>query len=113
MPLIRIQTNTPIPSGTGFNESITCASSEWLGKPKRYIMVQLLPEMRMTMAGQSDPCAFIEVISIALSRSQIKTVSSELTKLISRELAIKSDRIYIEFKNGEAENWCWDGVTFG
>lgn len=103
----------PIPEGQKFSEAITLASSEWLGKPRRYIMVQLFPSIQMTMAGQTDPCAFVEVASIGLSKNHVKTISSELTKMICRVLSIKSDRIYIEFKSAEAENWSWDGSTFG
>lgn len=113
MPLIRIQTNTLIPNASVFSEALTNVASEWLGKSRRYIMVQLFPEIQMTMAGLTDPCAFVQFSSISLSRNQIKTVSSELTKMLSRELSIKGDRIYIEFNNVIAENWSWDGATFG
>ncbi|OFY09096.1 MAG: hypothetical protein A2X11_02345 [Bacteroidetes bacterium GWE2_42_24] len=113
MPLIRIQTNTFIENYGKLSEALTVLASEWLNKPKKYIMVMFMPELSMTMAGNFEPCAFIEFSSISLERSQIKPISIGLTNYISRELNIRSDRIYIEFKNAEAECWSCDGVTFG
>lgn len=113
MPLIRIQTNSCVGDHSRFLEVLTVSASEWLGKPKRYIMVMLLSDLKMSMAGNTEPCAFVEFISIGLAKNQIKTVSNQLTKFLSKELEVKCDRIYIEFKNAEAENWSWDGSTFG
>lgn len=113
MPLIRIQTNSCVADQLKFMEVLTALAAEWLGKPKRYIMVMFLPDQKMSMAGNPEPCAFVEFVSIGLAKNQIKTVSNQLTKFLSKELGVKCDRLYIEFKNADAENWSWDGSTFG
>lgn len=112
MPLIRIQTNIAVENSGDLSQELTILASEWLEKPRKFIMIQFMPEINMTMAGTNDPCAYIEFTSISLTGNQIKTISKELTRFINKSLNVKCDRVYIDFKNAKADHWSWNGATF-
>jgi phenylpyruvate tautomerase PptA (4-oxalocrotonate tautomerase family) len=63
--------------------------------------------------GTTLPLAYVECKSIGLSTSQAKALSASIANLLNTQLAIASDRVYIEFSNCPAEFWGWNGATFG
>ena len=115
MPYIKIQTNHPVDED--LREKLLLGVSSLaagiLGKPERYVMTAMEDRVPMTFAGKTDPCAFIECKSIGLPESKTRDLSSGLTGLVTEELDILPDRVYIEFADAKGSMWGWDGGTFG
>ena len=63
-------------------------------------------------AGDNQPLAYLELKSIGLPGDRTKALSADLCQLISTELAIAPDRIYIEFHDAPRNMWGWNGSTF-
>jgi hypothetical protein len=75
-------------------------------------MVAIEAGQDMLFAGSSDPLAYLELKSIGLLETATPALSAALCQLISAELGIEQNRIYIEFANAARHLWGWDGTTF-
>lgn len=75
-------------------------------------MVSLEHNPNVLFAGSGDPLAYLELKSIGLPQEQTKTISAALCQVISNELGIAQDRIYIEFADAARHMWGWNGGTF-
>lgn len=114
MPYLSIKTNQAIDE-TKIEALLAKASalvSNELGKPENYVMVSMAPTQLMIFAGKPEACAYLELKSIGLPESKTKPLSSALCSLINEELAIPTDRIYIEFADAPRSMWGWDSSTF-
>jgi phenylpyruvate tautomerase PptA (4-oxalocrotonate tautomerase family) len=67
---------------------------------------------RHPRAGNRDPLAYLELKSIGLPAQRTKEFSALLCDLVSRELDIPPDRVYIEFSDAPRAMWGWNGGTF-
>lgn len=114
MPYLKIQTNREINESSQkvLLEKASATVSEQLGKPETYVMVTIDPPRPMLFAGSDEPTAYLELKSIGLPASSTKDISSELCQLVSEELSIDMNRVYIEFTNAERNMWGWNGATF-
>jgi phenylpyruvate tautomerase PptA (4-oxalocrotonate tautomerase family) len=114
MPLLKIQTNAGIPEQqrVPLTERLSAALAGMLGKPERYVMVALEHNPDMLFAGNRDPLAYLELKSIGLPAQRTKEFSALLCDLVSRELDIPPDRVYIEFSDAPRAMWGWNGGTF-
>lgn len=114
MPYLKIQTNQDI--STEAAESLLKAASkavaEGLGKPERYVMVNLDPSHPMLFAGDNTPTAYLELKSIGLPGDKTKALSASLCSLISTHADIEPARIYIEFADAPRHMWGWNNSTF-
>ena len=97
---------------TNLLKKATATVSAQLGKPVDYVMVAIDPPRPMLFAGSDEPAAYLELKSIGLSPSNTMDFSAALCNLISDELSINKQRVYIEFSNVERNMWGWDGSTF-
>lgn len=114
MPYLKIQTNHEV-TNTAKQEILRKASvllAKNLGKPEKYMMVRFDPAQPMMFAGNTDPCAFLELKSIGLPENRTEALSKLLCQFLSDELKIPSERIYIEFTDAKDSMWGWDGGTF-
>lgn len=114
MPYLKIQTNQPVDDAqvkSLLPQASTLVAQE-LGKPESYVMVTVDPPRPMLFAGSDAPTAYLELKSIGLPESKTAALSSALCKLVSSELAIDTNRIYIEFADAPRAMWGWDGRTF-
>ena len=114
MPYLKIQTNeiiTPELERKLLREASTLVSSE-LGKPEKYVMVNIEPTRPMLFAGTDAPTAYLELKSIGLPESNTKALSAALCKLINDCIGISADRIYIEFADAPRSMWGWNSTTF-
>lgn len=115
MPLIKLQTSVPL---TGEQEGdLLKASSEILaditGKPETYVLA-VAEKGAMCMAGEVGPAAFVDVRGIGgLTREVNAAVSSGICDLLKKSLGIEPARVYLTFTDVAAQNWGWDGKTFG
>ena len=114
MPLLRIQTNRLLDAELQ-RELPRRASQQvatLLGKPERYVMIALEHNPAMLFAGSDAPLAYLELKSIGLPAARTAELSRGLCDLVSEQLGIAPDRIYIEFANATGNMWGWDGATF-
>lgn len=114
MPYLKIQTNQPVDAERAYRfiKSASQLVAEGLGKPERYVMVALEPPVPMVFAGDDNPAAFLELKSIGLSEGQTPKLSENLCHLVTSELGIPVDRVYIEFQDAPRKMWGWNGGTF-
>ncbi len=114
MPLLTITTNQEIDNS--LSKSLLKQASEtvatMLGKPERYVMVSLSYNPQMLFAGDDGALAYLELKSIGLPQDRTAEFSQILADLISQQLTIASNRIYIEFSDAERHLWGWNGKTF-
>jgi len=115
MPYLKLRTNTSISKQQ--SPKLLTQLSQLLvketGKPERYVMVELDGDREMIFSGTDDPLAYVECKSIGLSSVQAKSLSGSISQLITKEIQVPSERIYIEFSNCPVEFWGWNGSTFG
>ncbi|MGD2116754.1 MAG: phenylpyruvate tautomerase MIF-related protein [Chromatiales bacterium] len=114
MPLLRVTTNQPIESGAKaqFLKQASSETASMLGKPESYVMVILEQNPDMLFAGTVDPLALVELKSLGLPHDKTAEFSTRLCSLISDQLNISQDRIYIEFSDPPRHFWGWNGTTF-
>ncbi len=114
MPLLKIHTNQPLDDAaqTTLLQKASAKVAGLLGKPERYVMITLDTGQAMLFAGNNAPLAYLELKSIGLPNDATASLSAALCRLISEELNVAQDRIYIEFTNAERHLWGWDGHTF-
>jgi len=114
MPYLKIDTNIELNSEAA--SKIAAAASSMtaaiLGKPESYVMIELNPGKIMCFAGNDSPLAFMELKSLGLPEPKTAELSASLCEFGKKHLNINSDRIYIEFSNGERHLWGWNGATF-
>ena len=88
------------------------AVAQMLGKPERYVMVTIESGAAMLFAGSEAPCAYLELKSLGLPEEQTAKFSQTLCQLLSTELTVPTERIYIEFSSPAPKLWGWDSGTF-
>lgn len=113
MPYLKLSTNAKISNESELLKALSEHIAKETGKPERYVMVELSENNAMLFSGTSDPLAYVECKSIGLSSTQIKSLAASLSRLLNDKLKIAPERIYIEFSACPAENWAWNGSTFG
>ena len=114
MPYLKINTNQTLDDAASSQllKSASSTVAAILGKPESYVMIEFNPGLAMSFAGDNAPLAFLELKSLGLPESNTTQLSAELCDFISQQLDISSDRIYIEFSNGERHLWGWKNATF-
>ena len=114
MPLLTITTNITLDAEaaqTLCNEASSHAA-RLLAKPESYVMVSLQQATPMSFAGETAPCAMLELKSLGLPEQQTAQYSESLCDFISQHTEIPAERIYIQFSSPERHMWGWDGRTF-
>jgi phenylpyruvate tautomerase PptA (4-oxalocrotonate tautomerase family) len=83
-----------------------------IGKPESYLMVGFEDEYELYFAGQRvDRGAFVSVQIFGGVRSdQSNKLTGEISKILSEELDIPADKIYIAYQG--TENWGFNGRNF-
>ncbi|MCW8956531.1 MAG: phenylpyruvate tautomerase MIF-related protein [Gammaproteobacteria bacterium] len=112
MPLLAMKTNIAIDDKPALAQSLSSKVAELLHKPERYVMVNLQDQQALMFGGSDDAAIYLELKSINLPESETAQISSALCDFISQQLAVKQNRIYIEFSNAERHMWGWNGATF-
>ena len=115
MPLLALQTSVRLTNQQRYNllAPLSQLVAEGIGKPERYVMV-MVSEAAMLMAGAESSAAYVEIRSIGGLNSAVnRQLSERLCALLKEQLGIPPDRVYIGFTNVSAENWGWNGGTFG
>lgn len=113
MPLLKITTNIPLEkqAAQALCSSASSHVASLLGKPESYVMISV-QSADMSFAGESSPCAMLELKSLGLPDQRTTDFSASLCEFLSSETGVASDRIYIEFSSPERHRWGWDKRTF-
>ncbi|MET0090031.1 MAG: phenylpyruvate tautomerase MIF-related protein [Candidatus Thiodiazotropha sp.] len=114
MPLLNITINQPI-DALALPDRIRQASSlvaEMLGKPERYVMINLTSNGNMSFGGTSEALAYLELKSIGLPDDRTRELSKTLCEFMQDTFGIDPERVYIEFSNAERHLWGWNSATF-
>ncbi|KAK4878574.1 hypothetical protein RN001_011080 [Aquatica leii] len=114
MPHFRLETNVPqnkIPSD--FSQRLCGVISKSLGKPINYCVATVVGGVNMSWGGSTEPAAQATLMSIgALGVSENKKHSKVLFEMVSKELNIPPDRMYISFLNQPTCDVGYNGSTF-
>lgn len=110
MPFIKTSTNIRVDENKKerlkerFGKAISI-----IGKPESYLMLEFEDDKNMYFAGSKDPLAFID-IKVLGSLYNTNEMTKELTKILSEELSIPPNRIYIAYK--DYSDWGFNGNNF-
>lgn len=111
MPYLNIVTNQMIADEAAFLKVASQTVSNASGKPESYVMIAVEAKSNMSMAGSDDPAAFLDYRALGLPDDRA-AFSDALCSLISEQLGIAGDRIYISMTDSERHNWGWNHGTF-
>ncbi len=111
MPYLNIKTNQTISDEAAFIKKASATVSKASGKPESYVMISVDQKTPMSMGGSDAPTALLDYRSLGLPNDR-KAFSDALCTLISEELSIAGDRIYISMADSERQNWGWNHSTF-
>ena len=112
MPVLQITTNVTIENADVLAKQASSLAADILGKPESYVMVKILPEQTLILAGTNEPAAHVKLKSLGLQEDKTTDYSASLCAFISNNFGIDSARIYIEFANPQRHMWGWDNRTF-
>jgi len=115
MPLLKLETTVALNQDKlqPLLSSLSRIVAQTIGKPEQYVMVSVSPAA-MLMSGKTGDAAFVDLRSIGgLSGSVNKELSQRICALLQQSIGIPSDRVYLNFTDVEAQNWGWNGSTFG
>lgn len=115
MPLLALQTSVQLSAQQRYDllAPLSRIVAECIGKPERYVMVTV-SEAAMLIGASEGPAAFADLRSIGgLNGTVNRKLSERLCALLQEQLGIPPERVYLGFANISAENWGWNGTTFG
>lgn len=110
MPYLNIKTNQAISDEAALIKKASATVAKGSGKPESYVMISV-EQTAMSMGGSDAPTAFLDYRALGLPGDR-KAFSDTLCSLISEELSIAGDRIYIAMFDSERQNWGWNHSTF-
>jgi phenylpyruvate tautomerase PptA (4-oxalocrotonate tautomerase family) len=115
MPLLTLQTSVTLSNQQRYDllAPLSKIVAECIGKPERYVMVSV-STVALLMDGYEAPAAYADLRSIGgLSPAVNRKLSERICALLKERLGIPPDRVYLGFTSVSAENWGWNGGTFG
>ena len=117
MPLAHVHTNQPIDRGQAESSllpALSKALAACFSKPERWVMTALTPSIAMSFGGEPGPTAYVEVKNIGtMGAAQAQEVSATICGIVSRELGVPGERIYVELTDAVGHLWGHEGETVG
>ena len=113
MPYISTKTNVTITedSEAKIRAALGKAIEAIKGKSEKWLMLSFDGNARMAFRGETSPTAMIEVeIFGSASDAEYAALTAKITDIISGELSIPTDRIYVKYE--EISTWGWSGENF-
>ena len=80
-----------------------------MGKPESYLMLEFDDNREMYFSGSNDPLAFVDV-KVLGNANNTNEMTGEITNILSQELNIPANRIYIAYK--DYSDWGYNGSNF-
>jgi phenylpyruvate tautomerase len=115
MPLLEIRTNAEplLPERRELLAEASRTVAEMVGKPEKYVMVDLSVAQTMSFGGSDEPLCLLRLKSLGLPEDRTAEFSRLLTSLVTAHLQVPADRVYIEFASPPRHMWGYNGGTFG
>jgi len=114
MPYIRTKATVEITpeKESALKEKMGRAIEAIPGKSEEWLMCEFCDNCRLWFKGTNDrPSAFVEVMLLhSACASAYEKMTGILCDILSEELGIEADRIYVKYE--ETENWGWNGRNF-
>ncbi|KAJ7518973.1 hypothetical protein O6H91_20G017500 [Diphasiastrum complanatum] len=115
MPTLNLSTNVPL-DGVVTSDVLKDASkavARILGKPENYVMILLQGGVPISFAGDEQPAAYGELVSIgAVGPDTNKKLSKALADILDSKLSVPPNRFYIKFYDVKGSDFGWNGSTF-
>jgi len=115
MPLISLKTSIKLQENKleALLADMSKIVAESTGKPEQYVMA-IVETADFMLGGYLSMAAFADVRGIGgVNREVNGKISERLCALLENRLEISPERVYINFTDIPAENWGWNGSTFG
>lgn len=113
MPFINTKTNVKVTDEQRLNLEKKLGKAIELipGKTEAWLMLAFEGETPMSFKGTEDPLAFVEIkIFGTTTKEAYAAMTKETTTILSEELGIAAERIYINYE--ECYLWGWNGKNF-
>lgn len=113
MPFINTKTNVSISAEkrSSLEKKLGKAIELIPGKSESWLMLAFEPDTAMSFQGDEAPTAMVEVkIFGSTTKAAYAAMTKETTRIISEELGIPADRIYVKYE--ESHLWGWNGSNF-
>ena len=113
MPFINVKTNVSTTHEAEINikSALGQAITAIPGKSEGWLMVGIEPDYRLWFKGTNEPAAMVQVSLYGGASHNAKTpLTSHITGILTDELGISSDRVYVMYT--ETESWGWNGSNF-
>ena len=83
-----------------------------LGKPERYLMVEIEDGRRLYFGGKNDkPIAYFDVALLhSAPRASYEKLTARLCEIAKDVMGVDGDNVYVKFE--ETENWGYDSFMF-
>ncbi|MFO8183638.1 MAG: phenylpyruvate tautomerase MIF-related protein [Candidatus Aegiribacteria sp.] len=114
MPLIRLETDRISGSENldDLLEKMSATVAEALGKPLDYVMASVSPS-RISLGNRAGDAALVQVMSIGGLDPRVNGIAAvSITELLTAELGLDPERVYVTFTDVPGENWACGGTTF-
>jgi len=114
MPYVNVSTNVVLNAKAQKDLALklSARASELTGKPEQWVMARVQAGVTLCHGGSFDPAAYVEFKSIGLNEGVCADQSAGLTEVLTSEIGVPAERVYIEFKNLERCLFGWNGATF-
>lgn len=114
MPYFKLETNRELndEARKDLLKKLSGFVAAMLGKPENYMMLALHQATPMMFAGDTEPCAFVELKSIGLPKERCSADTKAICDFLEAECGIAADRVYIEFCNIDGKIFGWNRETF-
>lgn len=112
MPYINTTTNVPVDIETKERIKNRLGSAiELLGKSEAWLMIGINDDNTMFFKGDSAPIAFVDISVFGKSSDiQCENMTKEVCKILSEELSISPDKVYVKFSG--TNQWGWNNMMF-
>ena len=83
-----------------------------LGKPERYLMVEIEDNRRLYFGGRNDrPIAYFDVSLLhSAPRQSYEKLTARLCEIAKEYMNVDGSNVYVKFE--ETENWGYDSFMF-
>jgi len=114
MPILTIHTNIANECiSADFTSKTVDIVAGALGKPKSYVVVNVIGSQNLNWGGSAAPAAVATLGSIGqINREANKNTTALLCNHLEKELNIPGSRFYVNFVDLKAEDVGYNGTTF-
>lgn len=113
MPYINVKTNVSVfkEQEVNIKSALGQAITAVPGKSEGWLMVGIEPDQILYFRGDDSPAAMVEVsLYGSASSNSLTTLTSHITGILTDNLGISSDRIYVSYTS--TNDWGWNGSNF-